>query len=117
MSNGEHAGLTHFSTAGTSSIGIKQSNNTRYLTYTNNDKDTIGTRMNGNTIWLRSVWNHQGSNKYSYSLDGKTFLPFGNTTQLTWGSYRGDRIGIFNFNTESDSGFVDVDFFRYRYSK
>ena len=117
MCNGEHAGLTHFSTAGTSSIGIKQLNNTRYLTYTNNDKDTIGTRMNGNTIWLRSVWNHQGSNKYAYSLDGKAFLPFGNTTQLTWGSYRGDRIGIFNFNTESDSGFVDVDFFRYRYSK
>jgi len=32
---------------------------------------------------------------------------------LTWGSYRGDRIGIFNYNTLANSGFIDVDWFRY----
>lgn len=115
MCNGGHAGLTHFSTAGTSCIGIKQFNNSRYLTYTSRDKDSIGPAMKGNIVWLRSVWAFQGINRYYYSLDGKLFLPFGEKDQLSWGSYRGDRIGIFNFNTAQECGFVDIDFFHYRY--
>jgi hypothetical protein len=34
-------------------------------------------------------------------------------TRLTWGSYRGDRVGIYNYNTIEDKGFVDIDFFKY----
>lgn len=117
MSDGEHAGLTHFSTSAISSIGIKQVNSTRYLTYSNNGKDSAGTAIENKVIWLRSVWNYQGQNKYFYSQDGELFLPFGGINQLTWGSYRGDRIGIFNFNTIKDSGFIDIDFFRYKYAK
>ncbi|WP_436484691.1 glycoside hydrolase family 43 protein [Chitinophaga sp. ARDCPP14] len=117
MRNGEYAGLTHFSTPGTSCIGIKQVNNSRYLTYTHNDQDSTGSTIAGRTIWLRSAWNYRGENRYFYSVDGKSFSPFGGVSRLAWGSYRGDRIGIFNFNTESDSGFVDIDSFRYRYSK
>lgn len=117
MCNGQYAGLTHFSTSATSCIGIKQVNNSRYLTYTNNNNDTPGTKITGKVIWLRSTWDLKGMNTYSYSLDGKSFLPFGESNQLAWGSYRGDRVGIFNYNTESECGFVDVDSFLYRYSK
>ncbi|MGF6846474.1 beta-xylosidase [Chitinophaga sp. W3I9] len=117
MRNGEYAGLTHFSTSGTSCIGIKQVNNSRYLTYTHNDQDSTGPTIAGRTIWLRSAWTYEGENRYFYSVDGKLFLPFGGVARLAWGSYRGDRIGIFNFNTESDSGFVDIDSFRYSDSR
>jgi beta-xylosidase len=117
MSDGQYAGLTHFSTVNYSLFGIKQDNKNRCLVYTCNDKDTIGIKFIGKYVWLQSSWNYLGKNQYSYSLDGKTFVPFGSASQLTWGSYRGDRVGIYNFNTKEDKGYVDIDFFTYKYSK
>ena len=117
MSAGQYAGLTHFSTSSYSSLGIKQVDEICYLVYDYNGKDSVGIKIEGKSIWLQSSWNNQGSNNYSYSLDGKTFISFGSASQLTWGSYRGDKIGIFNFNTKYDKGYVDIDYFNYNYSK
>ena len=33
-----------------------------------------------------------------------------------WGD-QGDRIGIYNYNTLKEAGFVDVDYFRYEYRR
>lgn len=60
------------------------------------------------------MWDEDGKSRYYYSVDGDNFIPFGEDYQLVWGNYRGDRIGIYCFNDESDSGFVDVDYFHYR---
>ena len=35
---------------------------------------------------------------------------------LDLGVNRGDRIGIYNFNTKKDAGYVDVDFLAYDYA-
>ena len=43
-------------------------------------------------------------------------MNFGDPYQLTWGDYRGDRIGIYNFNDKSDAGIVDVDYLHYAYA-
>ena len=116
MVDGQFAGLTHYA-ATFSTFGIKQTNGIRTLVYDNNGTVHAGIQIKGNVIWLKSAWDVIGKNRYSYSTDGKTFIPFGTTYQLTWGDYRGDRIGIFNFNTKGDLGFVDVDWFRYDYTK
>ncbi len=115
MVDGQFAGLTHYA-ATFSTFGIKQTNGIRTLVYDNNGTVHAGIQIKGNVIWLKSAWDVIGKNRYSYSTDGKTFIPFGTTYQLTWGDYRGDRIGIFNFNTKGDLGFVDVDWFRYTYT-
>jgi hypothetical protein len=117
MADGQFAGLTHFSTTSYSSFGIKQENGIRTLVYDNNGKDTPGIRVNGKLIWLRSTWDANGISRYAFSADGKSYQPFGSTYQLTWGSYRGDRIGIYNFNIKEDKGYVDIDWFRYDYGK
>ncbi len=117
MTDGQYAGLTHFSTSSFSSLGIKHIDKSRYLVYNYNDKESAGIKIEGKYIWFQSLWNYLGSNQYFYSLDGKTFVPFGEISQLTWGSYRGNRVGIFNFNTKEDKGFIDIDFFNYEYSK
>lgn len=117
MADGQFAGLTHFSTTSHSLFGIKQENGIRTLVYDNNGKDTLGIRVKGKSIWLRSIWDANGINRYAFSTDGQFYQPFGDTYQLTWGSYRGDRIGIFNFNTKEDKGYVDIDWFRYDYGK
>lgn len=116
MANGQHAGLTHLSTASYSALGIKQQAGKRYLVYTVNDTDSTGPAINGKTIWLQSSWGFGGINQYFYSTDGKTFIPVGTKTQLVWGSYRGDRLGIFNYNLTADTGLIDVDAFTYRYA-
>jgi beta-xylosidase len=117
MADGQFAGLTHFSTTSNSLFGIKQENGIRTLIYSINGKDTSGINITGKLIWLRSTWDANGVSRYAFSTDGKSYRPFGNTYQLTWGSYRGDRIGIFNFNTKEDKGYVDVDWFQYHYGK
>ncbi|MBV5313828.1 MAG: hypothetical protein JZU47_11065 [Prolixibacteraceae bacterium] len=34
---------------------------------------------------------------------------------MKWAGFRGDHIGIYNYNNLSESGFVDVDWFRYQF--
>lgn len=116
MADGQFAGLTHFSTTTYSLLGIKQENKIRTLVYNNNGTDTTGKLITGTTVWLRSTWNANGVSRYAFSTDGKYYQSFGTTYQLTWGSYRGDRIGIFNFNDREQKGYVDVDWFRYKYA-
>ena len=117
MADGQFSGLTHFSTTSYSLFGIKQENGIRTLVYDNNGTDTSGIPVNGSAVWLRSTWDAGGVSHYAFSTDGKLYQPFGSAFQLTWGSYRGDRTGIFNFNTKEDKGSVDVDWFRYSYRK
>lgn len=114
MADGQYAGITHYSTISNSLFGVKQINGIKTMTYDNNGKDTTGVVIACKSIWLKSTWGYEGVSNYAFSLDGKTYIQFGNSYQLTWGSYRGDRIGIFNFNTMNDKGFVDVDWFRYK---
>lgn len=113
MANGQCAGLTHFSTSSYSTIAIQKKNGKKMLVYDANGKDSLVAHITQNQIWLQSSWNINGTNTYAYSTDGKKYITLPNTTQLSWGSYRGDRIGIFNYNTLAESGFIDVDYFRY----
>ncbi|SHM49914.1 Beta-xylosidase [Chitinophaga jiangningensis] len=115
MADGQYSGLTHFSTTSNSLFGIRQENGIRTLVYCTNGKDTTGMRIHGKAVWLRSFWGADGVSRYAYSTDGKSYQSFGEPFQLTWGSYRGDRTGIFNFNRRGDEGYVDVDWFKYDY--
>ena len=54
--------------------------------------------------------------RFSRSLDGQTFEPVGELYQMKWASYRGDRIGLFNYNNAAEAGHVDVDWYHYEYS-
>jgi beta-xylosidase len=117
MADGQYAGLTHFSSTSNSTFGIKQQDGVRKLVYHNNGNDSIGKQINVPDVYLKSTWNYAGVSTYSYSEDGKTFKLFGGTYQLSWGSYRGDRIGIFNYNVLEDKGIVDIDWFHYTVSK
>jgi beta-xylosidase len=115
MADGQQAGLCHFSKS-YSYLGVKQDGASRTLEYNNNGKKLAGPAVAGKLLWLKSTWGLDGKSQYSYSEDGKNFTPFGEPYAMAWGSYRGDRIGIFCFNDKGDAGYVDVDFFTYDYS-
>ena len=122
MADGQHAGLCHFA-AHSGCLGVVRENGQLFLELRHDDKSQVvqlppqlgrvGERL---YLWLRSSWGLDGQSHFSYSLDGDTFTPFGEY-RLSWGFYRGDRIGIYNYNNVSESGIVDVDYLHYRMEK
>ncbi|HYP04988.1 MAG TPA: glycoside hydrolase 43 family protein [Bryobacteraceae bacterium] len=112
MTDGQHAGLCHLS-KDYSSIRVSQSQGTRTLQYEHAGNITNGPELKTSSIWLKSAWGLDGKSRYSYSLDGKTYSDFGGLYQLSWGHYRGDRIGLFTFNDFREAGFIDVNYLRY----
>ena len=105
--DGLHAGLVHFASQ-SASLGIVNHHGQNYLEFTRNDNRQEGIAIPSSTLWLKSAWGLDGKSVFYYSLDGIDFIEFGQY-QLSWGYYRGDRIGIFCYNDLSESGFIDVD--------
>ena len=114
--SGQQAGIAHFAKTFCTFTVVKKGADYTLL-YDNNGRKTPGPRISQTILWLRSSWGFDGLSQYSYSLDGNTFKDFGSSYQLSWGSYRGDRIAIFTFNSEREDGFLDVDAFSYKLSQ
>lgn len=115
MTDGQYAGLTHFSTAGNSAISIKKTGREQFIVSTINGRDSVIAPLNQKYVWLRSTWDISGINHYAWSLDNRHFNTISSFSILTWGSYRGDRIGLYTYSTSAENGFIDVDYFRYKY--
>lgn len=115
MVDGQHAGLSHFGKPDYSALGIFCERENRYLEYDLKGKRTVGPMVNTQNIWLKSTWGLNGKSQYYYSKDGIKYVPFGQVYQMQWGSYRGDRIALYNYNNHTNAGYVDVDFFHYNY--
>jgi hypothetical protein len=77
----------------------------------------LGPVVQGKDLWLRSDWDFAGDSRFSFSTDGTIFTPFGTPYRLTWGNYRGDRIGVYNYNNREEAGYVDIDSFQYTFKK
>ncbi len=116
MVDGQKCGLCHFS-GQYSFIGVKQVGSTRSIEININGEEKEGVTLQEPHVWLKSEWGLDGKSIYSYSIDGDNYQPFGDTYQLAWGNYRGDRIGIYCFNNKEEKGHVDVDYFHYHIQK
>ena len=112
---GMRAGLCHFAEQ-SASLGIVCEEGKCYVEYRKNDHAERGAEVTGQYVWLKSTWGLDGKSQFSYSIDGDHYLPMG-TYQLSWGFYRGDRIGVFCFNDLTESGWVDVDYLHYQMEK
>lgn len=113
MTDGQKAGLCHFSSAH-AAVGVVKDGNRWYIEWRVNDKVTREKEIRSSFIWLQSRWGLDGKSQFYYSLDGDRFEPLGEPYQLVWGNYRGDRLGIYCFNNLRESGWIDVDYFHYR---
>lgn len=114
LADGQRAGLCHFAKTH-SALGVRQDGQVRHLEYRENGHVTTGPEIQGNQLWLKSSWGLDGHSHYAYSTDGAHFADFGSDYQLSWGNYRGDRLGIYSFNPQQETGYVDVDFLNYDY--
>jgi len=112
MANGQAAGLCQYG-GRYAWLGVVQEGGVRWLTYNFNGTATRGPAIEGALMWLQTSISSNGSATWAYSLDGRTFTPFGERYGLEWVNYRGNRLGIFTYNDDGEAGFVDVDEFQY----
>ena len=115
MADGQVAGLCHYS-KDYGTIGVRRQGGIITLESARDQTITRGQVLTEQKkIWLQSVWGLDGKSRFAFSTNGTAFTPFGETYQLGWADYRGDRIGIFTYNNDAEAGHVDCDSFSYRY--
>ena len=115
MAEGQHAGLCHFAQH-SGCLGVVREGGHTCLELRQDDRAERGEHIESQYLWLRSIWGLDGWSHFYYSIDGDTFTHMGNYN-LSWGFYRGDRIGIYNYNNVSEKGFIDVDYLHYEMEK
>ncbi|WP_406154635.1 family 43 glycosylhydrolase [Streptomyces sp. NBC_00882] len=111
LADGQHAGLCHYA-ASYAGLGVRRSGTTTTIAHNAGGTLTNGPVITQNAVWLRTSWDVNGVSRFSYSLDGNAFTTFGGTYQLTWGGYRGDRVGIYTYNPNG-TGHIDIDSVQY----
>jgi beta-xylosidase len=116
MADGQFAGLAHYART-YCAIGVACKKSVRAIILDDEGKKLAGPDIHQSRVWLRSTWDFNGESRFSYSLNGHDFHDFGPPYQLTWGAYRGDRIGLFTLNESSDKGYIDVGDFSYTISR
>ena len=117
LKDGTHAGLlcTGRQFMG---IGISQEKGKRWLYIESDGKRQQVKPWSGKTVYLRvSIDSKENRHSFAVSHDGKRFEPVGEVFSLQMGSWKGSRVGLFCYTTESDGGEAAFDFFDYDISR
>jgi beta-xylosidase len=115
MQAGQRAGFVRF--GGVSHLlGIHMDPDGKPYLFFMNEYGTVteGPAISSNDLYIRTT-NSENQAFFEYSADGRTFEKFGPTFTLRFGKWTGDRLGFFCWNEERESGYIDIDFFRYDY--
>lgn len=113
LAEGAVAGLCHYSTSQPVGIGVLRRGDELFVAVVEGTATSVWTGV-PTALHLRSDIDAHSFATFSFSVDGETFLPLGDSYRLVWSSYRGSRIGLFALNEEADAGWADFSEFRYR---
>lgn len=105
LADGPHAGLCH-NAATYAGLGVRRSGTTTIAHNASGGTPIYGQAITRNAVWLRTTWDVNGVSRFSYSLDRNVCSSSGGTYQLTWGGYRGDRVGLYTYNPNG-TAYVD----------
>ncbi|WP_202986138.1 beta-galactosidase [Pedobacter gandavensis] len=100
-------------------IAIRKKGNKKTLLMVNNGKviDSIPNFL-PNKLWLKANATHIGFiASFSYSVDGKKFIPFGNQLNMGLGlDWTANRFALFNYSTKNTGagGYADFNWFRFK---
>jgi len=100
-------------------IAVRKVGNKKCLLMINNGQviDSID-QFIPNKIWIKASATHIGfTATFSYSVDGKKFIPFGNQLKMDLGyAWTANRFALFNFSTRKEGvdGYADFNWFRFQ---
>lgn len=121
MADGDQAGLCLLNIP-YGSIGVVKSSGVKKIVANINAKEdakgviTNGPELRSNIVYLRASANLLTDKAvFSYSTDNVNFTQLGGQLNMPFdlGFFQGDKFGIYNFNTASAGGYVDVNWFRF----
>ena len=121
MADGDQAGLCLLNIP-YGSIGVVKSAGVKKIVANINAKEdaqgviTNGPELHSNIVYLRAKANLLTDKAvFSYSTDNVNFTQLGGQLNMPFdlGFFQGDKFGIYNFNTASAGGYVDVNWFRF----
>ena len=125
MKDGDRAGLSAFN--GDSGVLTIEKNGNKLSLVMSEQKSRVDMTeqaripLNKELVYLRvegDFTNGRDEARFSYSLDGKTWLPVGLPIKMKFDYTRmfmGSKFAIFNYATRSVGGYVDVDSFDYSF--
>jgi hypothetical protein len=93
-----------------------QNGGTRTLKFNANGTIIMGPEVTNTTVYFRTILDLTATAKFFYGYDGINFTQLGGNYLLTLGKYRGDRIGIYNYNNSGATGYIDADWIHYAYA-
>jgi beta-xylosidase len=111
MTNGQRAGLVLFGVKPVW-IGVVHEGSVSRITFSSAGVETAGPQTTAKTLLLRADVTSDQTARFAYSLDGKTFTPWGEPTALAKFSWwKGSRPGVFTYvkPPSSAGGYIDVD--------
>ena len=78
------------------------------------ERQTGAARLDDNTLWLRVRVQENAVCSFSYSLNGRNYVPVGQQFQARQGKWIGAKVGIFAAGKEaaSEMGYADYDWFK-----
>jgi beta-xylosidase len=108
MSDGQRAGLAFMTGNRFGWVGVVRNQGELRIDW----QDGQGPSLSGATVWLRGTYQDLNCH-FAYSLDGRNFVETPSTFKMGFQSWKGGRPAIYSYG--AGSGFVDVDYFHYRY--
>jgi beta-xylosidase len=117
---GTFAGLCHFS-GKYALCGVREdADGKRWIVARNMGNEEKLPLPDGDQIYLRSDWSGDQAS-FSWSVDGEDWRKLKTKYTLMFGKWRGNRPGVFCFNTSTDdfeeAGHADFDYFHHEYSR
>jgi beta-xylosidase len=124
MRDGQQAGLSVFG-ASYGWIGLVQEDGRRRVRMVHNHANrrdaglyvADGPEVAAPTVWLRARVRADETASFEWSPDGRQFAPLGEPMKLTFGWWKGQKLGLFSFTTDrrpdAPAGLADFNWFRY----
>lgn len=115
IAEGQKAGLFSMSSI-YNLLGVHKKNGKTFIFVNKNGQATNDTLIKAKKVFLKIKLDLiNDKNQFFYSLDNKTYIPFGNSFETKFGYWKGTRIGLFSYNEIADEGVASFNWFIYNY--
>ena len=117
LAEGQHAGMACMG-SDNYTAGIRLENGSTTLSLEKEGEILASTAFDKSKIWLRMTFEDEAKVfGFSYSKDGKDFIPIGESFENHFGNWKGARPALFSYNEKAAEGTAFFSDFVYRLDK
>ncbi|MBO5634105.1 MAG: glycoside hydrolase 43 family protein [Bacteroidales bacterium] len=96
-------------------VGVRKSGDGLSVSFEKEGDPLALIPLESKKIWIRMTFDIADNVfGFSYSADGKDFLPIGETFEANFGFWKGARVALFSYNEDTDAGTAWFDDFKYK---